>query len=586
MRRIAIACICYLATGCLALSTVFAVDRGMISGSTAAPAGLQVQWFTQIATGVRGKVVDVVLDVNENESTTYFDITFGRGREVISQNDLDAFGNPRGIEGAQEQAELRKEIIQKELSARGFENTEVTIQKYSLPESSLYVYTSDGLITALNADTGFVKWTTEVGSRHYPSIGIGANNSYVAAVNGTTVYCLDAETGKVKFTASSKGSVSASPAVSDDFIYVPQFDGRLEVFPIATKGVGSERYIGEGQVMARPTVTAESVAWTTETGFLNVALNKRKDSAPTVSKKLTEAEDKTLSEGEQENNKLLREIALRVRARDLMSSITYRLRTGDHLISPAAASQGMLYTTSLGGFVYAVDEKKGSLEWQYSTGEEIDSQPIYLDGQLYVVTAQNSLFKLDAKTGSLAWENPIGGVSKIVGASKDKLFVIGSRSNLLVLRRDNGQLLNDVGVTDIDLVYQNSISDRLFIGSTNGTIQCLAEVNSNIPYFHAADFEKAMEDKPGDETGTPGADTDIDDPFKTMDSGDAKSGEATQSNENPFGNDADNPFGGGAKTTDDAKSPASDENKPAADDNPFGGGGKTSDDNPFGGGGN
>jgi outer membrane protein assembly factor BamB len=565
----------------------------MISNSKVGSAGLQVQWFTQIETGVRGKVVDMELVVNENRTTTYFELEFSLGREVISQDDLDAFGKPRGIEGAQEQAELRKEIIEKELSARGLENTEVTLQKYALPESSLYLYTSDGLITAINADTGFTKWTTEVGNRHYPSIGIGANNNYVAAVNGTTVYCLEAETGKVLFSHKTKGSVSASPAVSDDFIYVPELDGRLEVFPIATNGVGSSRYIGDGRVMARPTVTADSVAWTTVKGYLNVALNKRKAGVPTALKLPDASEEKTLSESDREGLKLMQEVSQQVRARDLLGSISYRLKTGDQLVSQAAASPGMLYATSLGGFVYAVEELRGSVEWQFSTGEEIYAPPIYLGGSLLVVTAQNSLFKLDAKTGQSVWEKPVSRISKVVGASKDKLFVTGQFGNLIILRQDNGQLLGEVEVDDIDLVYQNSISDRLFVGNTNGTIQCLSEANSNIPHFHAADFEKAIEEKPLDETAEPAADADINDPFRTMDSGKAdKPDDAIKSDDNPFGggagNSDDNPFGGGADKGGDEKPSSGDASKPAGDDNPFGGGGggKTSDDNPFGGGGN
>lgn len=603
MRRFASAWTCFLATSCLGLNALLAVDGGLISDSAVEQAGLQVQWVTQVEIGARGKVVDVDLNVNENRPTTYFQLEFGRGREVISQHDLDAFGQPRGIEGAQEYVELRKEIIEKELAARGFENTEVKLEKYVLPESSLYVYTSEGLVTAINADTGFTKWTTEVGNSRYPAIGIGANDNYVVAVNGTTVYCLDAEKGKVQFTAKSKGSVSASPAVSDDFIYVPQLDGRLEVFPIITKGVGSERYIGDGRVMARPTVTPDSVAWTTEKGYLNVALNKQKKLAPPELKLPDKAEEKTLSKDERENLKLLQQVSAQIRARDLLGAISYRLNTGDRLISQAIASPGMLYATSLGGFVYALDELKGSLEWQYSTGEEIDSPPIFLGGYLFVVTAQNSLFKLDAKSGESLWEKPVGSISQIVGASKDKLFAVGQFGNLFVVSQDNGQLLNEINVSDIDLAYQNSLSDRLYVGNTNGIIQCLSEVNSNIPHFHAAALETAGEDKPGNKAAEPAAD--VDDPFKTMDSGDANK---PKSDSNPFGNSPDNPFGGGADKAGQANpggtKPAEDNNpfgggssKPgddnpfgggggkSSDDNPFGGGGKSSDDNPFGGGG-
>ena len=585
MRQIAIALILSLAQfGLFFEGSSFAEDGRSISNAAAEPSGLRVEWLTQIATGVRGSLADVYLNVNENKTTTYFELSFALGREVISENDMDAFDKPRGIEGAQEFAELRKEIIQKELDARNLKDTEVKIEKFTLPETSLYTITSDGHVTAIDADTGRTRWMTDVGNTRHTTAGIGANNDYVAAVLGTNVYCLEAETGKILFTQQCRSSPASSPAASDEYVYVPLTNGRVEVFSIEGLGIGSQMYVGSGRAVARPLVTEKSVSWPTTAGHLNVAKHKEK---PLIARKTkpkpVDEEEKPKSEEQIAIEKELEKIKTRIRIRESIGGITYRMRTDDEFVSAATYKSGMLFVCSLHGFVYAVDEAKGTIVWQFSTGDEIETSPIPIGDSLYVVTTDNFLYKLNAKTGAVAegWPAPIAGIRQYVSASKDKLFVQDTAGRLVMLDQKGGQRLGQVAANGLNLVYQNSLSDRIYVGNRKGLLQCLREVSSRVPYFHSADFVSEIEAK----TKTPGAEkgidpADADDPFAGFDTADEP---ADTGDENPFGgemDDDDNPFGGGA-----VDPPASDPD----DENPFGGGDKSDDkseddDNPFGGG--
>lgn len=579
MRRILTTCTCLIALGLSFASDVIA-DNGSISNAAVSPVGLQVRWFTQVSTGVRGKIVDVHFNVNENKSTTFFEIVFATGREIISQHDLDAYGDVRGIEGAQEFAELRKEIIAKELDAAGIENTEVTIQKYTLPESTLFVLTSDGFVVAIDADSGKNRWSTEIGTPSRPTIGIGSNNNFVAAVDGTTVYCLDSTDGKVLFTGKTATSVSSGPAVSDDFVYVPLTSGRVEVFPIRNVGIGSERFIGHGRALARPIVTESSVSWTTTAGHLNVAHHaiqpSDREKQRIKDEKTKKLMAETYDEKKKEQLRQAKRLEDRIRIREAVGGITYRLRTRDQFVSAAAYKAGYLYVASINGFIYAVDEMKGQIVWEFSTGDEIEHSPYCIGNDLYVVTTSNALFKLNAKTGDRIWDKELSGISKFIGASKDRVFAQDNRGNIVLLDQESGQRVGQVSVSGVNLAYANTTSDRLFVGSTKGMIQCISEASSRIPHFHSADFVEEVIAKPTEETGEEGAVMEAggdDDPFSEFDTDD--------SDDNPFGGDEaddemseedENPFGGGDE--DD-------------DENPFGGGGDTNDeddDNPFGGG--
>ncbi len=215
-------------------------------------AGLMVDWFTHSGAGARGKLVDWQLDINENKATTFFTITAGRYREVFSENTISPFGKPYGMDGAVEFASIRKEILEAELKNDGVKNVEVKISQYTLPESTIYFVTSLGVVTAIDADTGMLKWSTLVGDGRLPSIGVAANNNHVAAINGSSVYCLEAETGKILWNQKCRYAVSAPPSVSEENVYVPLVNGRLETFSIENKGLSSTVFVAEGVGMACP----------------------------------------------------------------------------------------------------------------------------------------------------------------------------------------------------------------------------------------------------------------------------------------------------------------------------------------------
>ena len=116
-----------------------------------------------------------------------------------------------------------------------------------------------------------------------------------------------------------------------------------------------------------------------------------------------------------------------------------------------------------------------------------------------------------------------------------------------------GSRLAEVRVDDMDLVLVNRLTDRIFIGTRRGLIQCVHEEANRWPVIHAGGEMEAAPKKP-DANQPPAG------PKQPP-------AQAKPKTDNPFGAPDDNPFGapgGGAKPP--AKKP---------DDNPFG-------DNPFG----
>ncbi|MFK7770171.1 MAG: PQQ-binding-like beta-propeller repeat protein [Mariniblastus sp.] len=473
-------------------------------------AGLKVDWFTHSGVGARGKLVDWHLTVNEDKPTTFFVIEAGTYREKFSQNKLNAFGKPFGVDDAVDYCQIRKEVLEAELANDGKTDVEVKIDQYTLPESTIYTMTDSGLVKSINADTGQTNWSVRVGNGRHPSIGVGASNKYVAAINGSTVYCLEADSGKTLWTRPCRNGVSAPPAVSDEKIYVPLINGRLESFEIENKGFNSSSYVSLGLGTTRPLVTEKTVSWATNRGDFNVA------------------------------------------GRWGGRGVGYQLRADESIVAPPVFKDDMLFVTSLDGFIYALDEGRGSLRWQVSTGRSISQSALPLRNFVFAINDNKELFKLDTKTGIEApgWELPRPNMERFLGASKENLYIVDSSGQLRVVSQNTGQTLSRVSFGSVDKILPNTLNDRLYIASKRGMILSVRESASNIPYFHSAEYVapvmavKAKAAIDNDPTKPEAAATDLTDPFGAKDADPFGAKPSESDDDDPFKqkSEDDDPF--------------------------------------------
>ncbi len=505
-------------------------EVSMVSNVQAQPAGLTVQWFTQLSTS-NGSLVNTEIVVDENQATTYFELSGGGLREVISDKDISPFGKPFGIVGAEEYAKVRQEVMQAQLK---FDNIteEIKIERYSVPKVTIYAATGNGVIHCIDGESGLLRWKTEIGSRRFQTVGLGASKKYVAAVNGSRVYCLDAENGKVLFEYQCHDAVLAPPAVSEEMVFVPLAGGALQALPIKTKAFGTLPMNSTGTANNRPIVSGNFVAWTTDVGNLFVA------------------------------------------PKDAVGSMRYRIKANGEFASPPIANTGRVFAVTLGGFIYAIDDKSGSILWSFSLGERVTKAPVAIGNYLLVISDEDHLFKFHAKTGDAApgWEKPLNGVTGYAGASDSRFYLKDNIGNIIVVDRESGARLGSVDSKTQFTPIVNEMTDRIYLCTNSGLLECLREIGRPRPMFHGDFLEEVV--------ATP------DDKAEEAD----KQSDTEMEAENPFGGVTQpaetNPFGGSTKPADDNNpfGGSGGGDKPKADDsNPFGSSGGT-DNNPFGGG--
>ena len=454
-----------------------------------------------------------------------------------------------------------------------------------LDRGTLFVATDRATLHAIDAETGQTLWAQTVGRRNHPSLAPAANEKLVAMINGSFLYVLNRSTGKLLWSTQVDGAPGAGPALSQLRAYVPLVDGRViayrlkpafdseETIGFTSKAAAEdeqnaaraepeqaelpaieERLVAQivpanyrleqdripplvcqsnGRALVQPMVTRQNVGeeyvvWPTDRGYLFVGqINRRRE----------------------ENFPILYRLATKVGIAARPSYLWPNPNIPDDM--------GVIYIPSRDGFVYALNENDGSVLWRFSTGEPILESVAVMGDHVCVPTQPGGMYCLEAVSGKQKWWAPQ--VTQFIAASRDRIYVADKLGRMLVLNAKNGARLDAIRIDSLPIRLLNMQTDRIYLASETGLIQCLHEIEATEPIRHRRSVTPAT---PDDQPKT------ADEPLQQQ--------PAPPRQPSPAGTEpkaADDPFG--AKSSDDPFGAKS-------GDDPFGGGKKS--DDPFGGG--
>jgi outer membrane protein assembly factor BamB len=179
--------------------------------------------------------------------------------------------------------------------------------------------------------------------------------------------------------------------------------------------------------------------------------------------------------------------------------LKYRLETGAPIVARPAylppdpkapvAEKGVVFAGSRDGFVYAVREETGDTLWRFSAGQPIDRSPVVVDDRLYVTTEFGGMYCLEAKTSKNLWWAP--GIMQFVAAGKDRVYAVDGSGRLLTLSAADGAQLDAMPTENVSMKLTNADTDRIYLISDRGLIQCLHEIGQTEPLEHGKDRKEA-----------------------------------------------------------------------------------------------
>jgi hypothetical protein len=183
---------------------------------------------------------------------------------------------------------------------------------------------------------------------------------------------------------------------------------------------------------------------------------------------------------------------------------------------------------------------------------------------VYVVTDDGTMYQISASEGKEQWQ--VDGIREFLSASEHRLYCRNRARRVAILEAKTGSKIGAIPTEDLDLAFANTATDRIFIGTAQGVVQCLRETQQRWPLIHLGGLEEESEEQAAKKAqpAAPASGTPEGGPPADLD---------------PFGAGGSDPFGGGATGGDD---PFGGGSSGTGGDDPFGGGGAGGDD-PFGG---
>ena len=488
--------------------------KGLIDRNAARNVGLERIWHLQVPMNpYSSEIKDVYVHVSTQQARWVYEVQQGPKSWFFADDQLDQFGRPVGKKAAEILAANKKAEL-----------GDAEILEHGVPTVRIALLTNRGDVTLVDGETGAVLWTKTVGNPRHAAVGVCTNDELTVVLTGLRMYVIRNSDGHVISEKITKGVAGASPVITErrtattfnyevnqngensySMIYVPTIENRMDLYDldkeIKTGGPDAlasypKGLPGFGRGLMQPTLGSKSIAWPTDQGVVYVA--------------------------------------------DLVTNkVDRQLRTLGTITSPVAYIPGVrrFLTASSDGYVYCFKEDDPDDMWRSSIGEPIYREPILVDGNAYVVTRSYKLHQLDLSTGAEKWIVP--NVERVISISDNRIYCVQVGGNLMVLDENQGTPLRTVPMQSVDFTFLNTMTDRMYIGTKDGLLQCVRELNQTFPVVHTKASESAAADAAAADANA------VDDQPKENPFAPKPAPMPNAGNANPFGKPANNNNGGG-----------------------------------------
>lgn len=491
--------------GSATMSQTMAADELMATNSSSR-FGLVEAWRHQLDVGVGAQsIVDQKIHVSAANKKTYVELvrsapdeSGGSNAEVVSRisaNGLSELGLPLGEDEATRLAKNE----QRRLKRRGIETT---MRTTSVNDVRIYVLSDRGALEAVDGETGELIWATRFGDPRRQYGTIGCDDEYVVVVNGSEAFVMSAVTGRLLHQRTLESIPLFGPLLADGVALFPGIGGSvegiylddLERFPFTIRTPGTAL----APMAMAPGST--KVAWASDRGMtyvMNVA-----PTTPTLDFRL-----------------------------DTSGVVNGQVATADDDRFFFATSRGQVYALKA--------TREGRVLWNLPLGEPMLQGVFVVGEKLYAPSGYGNLYAIEAASGQVIWENPAPGVGAVIGVVGEYIYVRSTSGVLVVLEVATGKRVANFNSIRPTMVFPNTATDRIYMVSTGGTLQCLRPESAPLPTFRSTPptVEPAEDEEPevvdtADDLAVDGMpdSNDEDDPFGGMD-------------DDPFGAGGDSPFG-------------------------------------------
>jgi outer membrane protein assembly factor BamB len=255
------------------------------------------------------------------------------------------------------------------------------------------------------------------------------------------VYAVDAESGKEQWRFRTHGQIFSTPVLDGNMVFIGSYDRNL--YALTADGKEVWRFQTGGEVASTPFVHADLVFAGSKDGYL-YALDKK------------------------------------------TGKNAWKFRTGDWIAASPTVWKEKIYVGSFDGNVYCLS-LEGKELWRFKTGAEIwalhQSGTIF-DGVLFFSSMDGYLYAVDAVTGREKWKAKTGKYGNAIQPLVNERFVLQpSRDGILFAFTPQGKELwrFNLGNLPSGVAFHN---DRILIGNESGILRAISIDGEELWRFH------------------------------------------------------------------------------------------------------
>lgn len=266
-----------------------------------------------------------------------------------------------------------------------------------VPAGDLVIVQESGSnLSVLNATTGRLLWTSQLGSRFTKFVGSVRDGDIILTSSASELFELGASSGNLVAKSKFRFLVDTPPVLVGDLAIYSSGSGKLLAHS-RSAGVGSWAYGLSGQIVVPPVLVGDSIIGAVSQGGDVIFLDPATGSSVGRNK---------ISAGVE---------------------------------GAPVADADRMYVASLDQSIYAFDAIEGALAWRVRTEFPVRAQPALHNDTLYVALAAHGMTAFDAADGSLRWRNnDIHG--EVIGV-RDGELLVWDGADLALLDPDNGDVI-------------------------------------------------------------------------------------------------------------------------------------------------
>ena len=271
---------------------------------------------------------------------------------------------------------------------------------------AIYVAYEDGVVKALDAATGALRWESKLPARASSAPAAGGGLALVGGEDGA-LHALNAADGHPRWRYQTAAPIYAAPTVTAEAIYAPSGDGSFSALA-PSDGKLLWKIDATAPLTGRAAVADGIVYFGSADGRIygvDAATGREVWGSGIVAQGAVEAQP-TVSDG----RVLIGAGDSRVYALAADKGGEYwRHSTPDAIYARPLVISDTVYVASAGNTLSALNVRTGDLTWELGAKSALRHAPAWVAGMLYYVAAADPhLYAVDAATGSPLWQLDTG----------------------------------------------------------------------------------------------------------------------------------------------------------------------------------